>query len=177
MEMQSLNVGCGSDLWGDVRVDSSCSFITMQFKPTVLADAEYLPFKDGSFETVKASHVLEHLNNPFKAINEVLRVARKKALLSFPTEWDVLPFFVVLDFLSWKWAYRTRKNRLHLWIIRPEAVTKYLANKGWESTCRKIHTYSIFHFLEGGRKSKYFRWLTRNTRIPFEYLISAEKKT
>jgi hypothetical protein len=77
METRSLNVGCGSDPWGDVRVDVAFSFITRHFRPTVLADACYLPFKDGGFEVAKASHLLEHLRNPFKALDEVLRVATK----------------------------------------------------------------------------------------------------
>ena len=61
--MKSLNVGCGSDTWGDVRVDIASNFLSWHFRPTVLADAHYLPFKDGSFEVVKASHVLEHLRS------------------------------------------------------------------------------------------------------------------
>jgi hypothetical protein len=40
-KMESLNVSCGSDPWGDVRVDVAFRFITMRFKPTVLADAHY----------------------------------------------------------------------------------------------------------------------------------------
>jgi len=78
--MKSLNVGCGSDPWGDVRVDVAFRFITMHFKPTVLADAHHLPFKDGSFELVKASHLLEHLRNPPKALDEILRVATKEVV-------------------------------------------------------------------------------------------------
>jgi len=69
--MKSLNVGCGSDPWGDVRVDVALRFITMHFEPTVLADAHHLPFKDGSFELVKASHLLEQLRNPQKALDEL----------------------------------------------------------------------------------------------------------
>jgi ubiquinone/menaquinone biosynthesis C-methylase UbiE len=151
----------------------------MRFKPTVLADAHYLPFKDGSFKAVKASHVLEHLRNPSKALDEILRVATKDVILSFPTEWDVLPFFVsqifpIPHFLSLKWVYQTRKKRLHLWVIKPEVIMSYLRNKGWECTCEK-NTLSVFPFFEGGRKAKYFKWLTRNFRIPFEYAILAKK--
>jgi ubiquinone/menaquinone biosynthesis C-methylase UbiE len=72
-------------------VDVAFRFITMHFKPTVLADAHHLPFKDGSFELVKASHLLEHLKNPPKALDEILRVATKEVVLKFPTELDVLP--------------------------------------------------------------------------------------
>lgn len=173
-------MGCGSDPWGDVRVDVAFSFITAHFKPTVLADAHYLPFKDGSFEVVKASHLLEHLINPLRALDETLRVAKKKIFLKFPTELDVLPWFVSNifppSFSTLRLACQTRKNRLHLWVIKPEAIIRYLKNKGWECNCAK-NTFSFFHFFECGRKAKYFKWLTRHFRIPFEYAIMARNKT
>jgi hypothetical protein len=49
-----------------------------------------------------------------------------------------------------------------------------LKNKGWECSCGK-NTFGFFHFLEKGRKAKYFKWLTRHFRIPFEYVILAKK--
>jgi len=176
--MKSLNVGCGSDPWGDVRLDVAFRFITMHFKPTVLADAHHLPFKDGSFELVKASHLLEHLRNPQKALDEMLRVATKEVVLKFLTELDVLPWFVSNifppSFSGLRWAYQTRKKRLHLWVIKPEVIINYLKSKGWECSCGK-NTFGFFHFLEKGRKAKYFKWLTRHFKIPFEYVILAKK--
>jgi hypothetical protein len=84
--IKSLNIGCGSDPWGDVRVDVAFNFITAHFKPTILADAHHLPFKNRSFKIVKASHVLEHLKNPFIALDEMLRVTTNELILKFPTE-------------------------------------------------------------------------------------------
>lgn len=37
---KSLNVGCGGDFRGDIRID-----IVKSVKPTVVCDAHYLPFK------------------------------------------------------------------------------------------------------------------------------------
>ena len=45
-------------------------------RPTILAFVEQLPFKDGSFDFVIASHVLEHSADPEKFINEIQRVGR-----------------------------------------------------------------------------------------------------
>lgn len=45
-------------------------------RPTVLALAENLPFKDQSFDFVIASHVLEHSHNPDKFLTELMRVAK-----------------------------------------------------------------------------------------------------
>jgi len=144
-------------------------------------DAHYLPFKDGSFEVVKASHVLEHLRGPFKALDEMMRVATKNMILKFPAEWDVLPLFIsnilpIPSFSALKWAYLTRKKRLHLWVIKPEVIINYLKSKGWECSCGK-NTFGFFHFWEKEREAKYFKWLTRHFRMPFEYAIMARNKT
>lgn len=41
----------------------------------VLADARHLPFQDGVFQEVLASHVLEHLDRPLEVMQEVWRVS------------------------------------------------------------------------------------------------------
>jgi SAM-dependent methyltransferase len=45
-------------------------------RPTIIAPAENLPFKDGAFDFVIASHVLEHSADPEKFLSELQRVAR-----------------------------------------------------------------------------------------------------
>ena len=68
-----LNLGCGTlnrtkeEVGYDI--DPSC-------KPDVLGNAENLPFKDSSFDEVRAVHVLEHIQNIVKVANEVSRVLR-----------------------------------------------------------------------------------------------------
>jgi hypothetical protein len=175
----TLNVGCGMDPWGDVRVDVSCSFIDLRFKPDLLSDAHNLPFRNDTFTKVKSHHVLEHLKYPATALNELTRVATKELLISFPTENDVFPFIAsqLLPFPRFgplSFALETRRKSLHLWIIKPQAVMNYLAAKGWRSTCRK-NTFFALTFFAGGRKERYFRWLIAVVRIPFEYEISARK--
>lgn len=48
-----------------------------------------LPFEDGAFDAVICSEVLEHLDAPDRALEEVLRVARRVAFVTVPRE----PFF------------------------------------------------------------------------------------
>lgn len=45
-------------------------------RPTVLGFVENLPFRDGAFDFVIASHVLEHSPDPARFISELQRVAR-----------------------------------------------------------------------------------------------------
>jgi ubiquinone/menaquinone biosynthesis C-methylase UbiE/uncharacterized protein YbaR (Trm112 family) len=48
----------------------------------VSADASRLPFADGAYDLVVCSEVIEHLSRPALAIGEVMRVARKYAIVS-----------------------------------------------------------------------------------------------
>jgi SAM-dependent methyltransferase len=54
--------------------------------PNVVADIRGLPFPDGSFDTVLASEVLEHLDwaEVPRAVSELARVARRGAVVSVP---------------------------------------------------------------------------------------------
>lgn len=58
-------------------LDSHASFI--------VADAENLPFADNSFDWVISSHVLEHVPNFEKALAEIRRVTKKRAIIAMPT--------------------------------------------------------------------------------------------
>ena len=53
-------------------------------------DAQNLPFRDGSFETVSMVEVLEHLENPEKALGEAARVAKRGVIVTVPNL-DPLP--------------------------------------------------------------------------------------
>lgn len=58
-----------------------------EYLTPVKASAVELPFKDRSFDYVLSVDMLEHLPIPqrFKAIMEILRVAKKKVYLAFPS--------------------------------------------------------------------------------------------
>jgi SAM-dependent methyltransferase len=49
------------------------------------ADAEDLPFPDGSIDVVVSSHVLEHLPDLFAGLRELYRVTENRALIAMPT--------------------------------------------------------------------------------------------
>jgi hypothetical protein len=178
--MLTLNLGCGSDTWGDCRVDSCYNFLDNKNKPTLLADAQHLPFKDASFRSIKSNHLLEHLSNPFEALKEMNRVATEELKLAFPVETDVWPFILsrILPFPHLKECYlacETRRKKLHIWIINPKIVLRYLEASGWIGTLSKGYI-CIFTEIESGRKSKIFKPLSLKARIPMEYVIEAKKK-
>lgn len=57
-----------------------------------------IPFKDNSFDLVVCSEVLEHVDDPEKALSELERVTKKYILLSVPNE----PFFILANFVRGK---------------------------------------------------------------------------
>ena len=59
-----------------------------------------LPYKDNSFDLVVCTEVLEHLEDPQKALPEIIRVSKKHIILSVPNE----PFFRLANFLRGKYV-------------------------------------------------------------------------
>lgn len=57
-----------------------------------------LPYKDNTFDLVLCCEVLEHLEDPHKALQELIRVSKKYCLLTVPNE----PFFMISNFLRGK---------------------------------------------------------------------------
>lgn len=72
--MTILNIGCGEEMYGDVRVDCVKTRATTH----VLDLNEPLPFPDGYFEEVYCKSVLEHIGNVKQFIEEAMRVLKKR---------------------------------------------------------------------------------------------------
>lgn len=171
--------GCGADEWGDVRLDISREYLGVKFRPTIIADAQNLPFKNGSFKITKASHVIEHLENPAKALEEWVRVTREKLIIKFPTEKDIQPY-IISSFVSFNLPrllheYRMIKRRLHKWIISLNAITKFLEMHGWKCTITK-GTQCLFNILESRKLRPFKRLVKYLPRITHEYIIVASKE-
>ena len=51
----------------------------------VVSDADQLPFSDNAFDIVVSSHVLEHLPDPDKGLEELHRVTKDYAIIAMPS--------------------------------------------------------------------------------------------
>lgn len=171
------NIGCQSDSWGDIRLD-----IRRSTTATIIADAQNLPFRQGAFNDTKMSHVLEHLDNPSKALAECVYATNHKIIIAFPTETDEYPTLIRYLFslpFSIRGVSRWCKNRRaqeHKWVIKPKAVTDFLAKSGWETTCTREkgkHLLTIFESKRTPRRLK--RFVKYLPHIGSQYVIIAKK--
>lgn len=99
-----LDVACGTTANADwfaakgayFGTDITMGFLRLGYKPEkrlICADAEALPFADGSFGAATLTFALEHTVNPIGVLREMCRVVEKKGrvILLGPT-WD-FPFW------------------------------------------------------------------------------------
>ena len=78
----------GPTLWGDVNVDISAPKDVPHGPDTVsYGDAMNLPFPDNTFSACVASHLLEHVPDPAKAVAEMQRVTDGDVFLTVPKWW------------------------------------------------------------------------------------------
>ncbi|NJO06029.1 MAG: class I SAM-dependent methyltransferase [Chloroflexaceae bacterium] len=61
---------------GDIKRDG---------RPLVVADAHHLPFRDGAFEYIICSHILEHMDDPQQFVQELQRTG-KAGYIGSPSE-------------------------------------------------------------------------------------------
>lgn len=69
-----------------------------------------LPYKSNSFDLVLCTEVLEHVDNPQRAMGEIMRVSKKYLALSVPNE----PFFMLINLLRGKNLTRLGNDPGHI---------------------------------------------------------------
>ncbi|HZY94826.1 MAG TPA: methyltransferase domain-containing protein [Candidatus Bathyarchaeia archaeon] len=158
--LTSLNLGCGPDDWGDVRVDVDfATQIGTPSKLNVRADAHALPFRDKTFGTCRCWHVLEHVKNPIDVLNEIRRVSLS-ADVRFPVDEGYKMLMMIgilnLEWITFKMAYLTFRRRVHKWIIKPfgrfSLSDRYIMYPSWTIKGRKSRV------LRRLLRRYYFEW-------------------
>ena len=81
----SLNRCVGVDFVETASPDDQFEFVK--------ASIEQLPFKDGEFDTVVCTHVIEHILDYRKAIQELRRVTLRRLIIVVPSEREALYTF------------------------------------------------------------------------------------
>ena len=70
----TLDIGASGNDHQDYFPNRTTLDIDASKNPDVIGDAHKLPFKDGTFEVVVCSEMLEHAENPQKVVSEIERV-------------------------------------------------------------------------------------------------------
>ena len=109
--------------------------------------AENLPYDNESFDVVYSSHVLEHVNDEFKALNEMKRVLKKDGVLiiGMPTaSMAILNFISQLIFTTHIKIYELFRN---LFIQNPikNLIKIFRINSHSYPKARSIW-YDLFHY-------------------------------
>jgi SAM-dependent methyltransferase len=87
-----------------------------------------LPFGRASFDAVVCLEVLEHLEDPMAAVEELLRVARLAVVLSVPYE----PWFRLGNLLRGKYLSGLGNHPEHIQHWNPRRFRRLLAATGQE---------------------------------------------
>jgi SAM-dependent methyltransferase len=106
----------------------------------IQADAGMLPFSDHSIEVVTCLEVLEHLEAPERAVEELARICRGRCVVSVPWE----PFFRLGNLCRGKDVRRWGNNPEHVQQFRPSTLRLLLRRNFGEA-----HVYPCFPWLIG----------------------------
>lgn len=96
----------------------------------IVADAQHMPFKDSSFETIFAGEVIEHLENPQLFISEAKRITKNggRLILTTPNPWCIT--YVLGEYLG---VWRTPSDKeYHKFIWDLKIMKRWLKDEGWK---------------------------------------------
>jgi len=122
----SLNCGCGrggqEDIFGpSIGIDISFENIRSLIQrggQGIVADMEFLPFRDQTFDIVYGFGILHHLSDIKRGVSEAARVLKKGGYIGFGGENNGLcPFVYIMSFVYRNWkiekgSYRIREGNL-----------------------------------------------------------------
>lgn len=101
-----LDVGCGEKPYLPHFSGVASSYVGLDVHAgehvDVVADADVLPFDDGSFDVVVSTQMLEHVPDPARVVSEAHRVLRPGGVLLLSTHGTTLYHPVPTDF--WRWT-------------------------------------------------------------------------
>ncbi len=95
-----------------------------------------IPYAKNTFDLVTCLEVLEHLEDPQKALCELIRVSKRYVLISVPNE----PFFQIANFLRGKYIHSLGNHPEHINHWSSSGVASLLVGMN----CKIIHVSTPF---------------------------------
>jgi uncharacterized protein YbaR (Trm112 family) len=92
----TLDVGCGDNPRGNINID--CYIPKVIPNNFIMANAEYLPFKNRSIDVLTSNYNLEHLIDPVNFIRNAMKISRERVeIVTDNSEWIGDIFFRVIN--------------------------------------------------------------------------------
>lgn len=133
MTFKILNLGCGEETYGDVRID----FVKTKTTTHVLDLENKLPFKNGEFDEVYCKSVLEHIGNLKSFISESLRVLKKGGKFWFRTDNASYIGFLIKNHQDYiRYDYVSDEDK-HYYLFKEEHLKNF-----FESVSSRIISYT-----------------------------------
>lgn len=132
------NMGCGSELWGEIRID-----LKRGSSANVLADLQFLPFRDDVFCDIRCISVLEHIDSWRSGLLELLRVSKNRIILEVPVNSDIRKTDVFRLLLPTPRNLRyfftiPERARETKWQIKPGILEKIISKLGFSCHVEKV---------------------------------------
>ncbi|OGC43812.1 hypothetical protein A2Y85_01185 [candidate division WOR-3 bacterium RBG_13_43_14] len=102
-----LNICCGKTDGGGVNVDIIQHADLPNFR--IVDNIYKLPFENKQFDRVLCSHTIEHVDDPQRFLNEMMRVGTDVTVI-LPPIWDVTAAFNIFEH---RWLFLTIKKEYH----------------------------------------------------------------
>lgn len=122
-EERVLDLGSGGSSYGKFFPNRVTVDIDPARKPSIVADANSLPFRDGEFGYILCTEMLEHVKDPFQVEMEIRRVMSTGGVLILSTRfifpihdspndyWRFTPYALKLIFREWEVLELTAETR------------------------------------------------------------------
>lgn len=142
---RTLNAGCGSDFWGNVRVDIDAEAPAV----THVMDLTDLKFPDRHFDETRSISVLEHIPDWRKAVSEICRVTNRLLIIEIPVNSDIRKTDGLRILFPTPKNIRLlfsipRRARETLWQFKPEMLVSEIERRGF-----KVDWSRVFQFYAG----------------------------
>src|SRR3989304_3327099 len=158
-QLSAIDIGCGTGYFTQflsgfckniVGVDTSMDMIKYAMKKTedrrqksearikyIVADAESLPFKNGSFDMSVSMTAINFFKNPVRAVTEAIRVSKKRIVLGVLNKWSILSVFKRIK------AYLKETSYSDACFYNQREIVNMLSAFPQIKKAKKIHAYFL----------------------------------